>query len=86
MANLFGPTGVDQEENAREIQKLDDEIKELEKKLGVKDAKKKDKLQKSIESEGLGKGFLSFLDEIGSKVKNKGLKSLKREEYAKQVD
>ena len=86
-SNIFSSTGVDQEENAREIEKLDEELRELEKKLGVKsDPKKKDRLQKSIESEGLGKGFLSFLDDIGSKVKNKSLKTMKRDEYAKKVD
>ena len=86
--NIFSSTTIDQDDNVREIHNLEDEIKELEKKLGVKsDPKKKDKLQKSIESEGLGKGFLSFLDEIESKVKNtKFKKNMKLDEYAQKAD
>ena len=44
----------------------------LEKKLGIKgDKKKKNKIMQQIEMEGLGIGFMDFLDEIDTKVKNK---------------
>ena len=57
--------------NGEEIENLEAEIEYLEKKLGVGgDKKKKDKLMKQIEGEGLGVGFLSFLDGIAGKVKD----------------
>ena len=65
-----------------EIEKLDDEIAQLERKLGVKgDKRKKDKIQKQIEQEGLGVGFMSFLDEIDSLVKDTS-KKYKKKDYA----
>ena len=48
---------------------LDDEIDELEKKLGLAgDVKRKKKYMKKIENEGLGVGFLDFLDDIEVKA------------------
>ena len=67
--------------NEEEISKLDKEIKMLEKKLGIKnDAKRKKRLYKEAEVEGLGKGFMDFLDNVTSKVKMDN-KKYKPEEY-----
>ena len=52
------------DENLEEIDALDDEIKQLEKKLGGGK-----RVNKGIEMEGMGIGFLDFLDGIDSKVK-----------------
>jgi hypothetical protein len=41
----------------------------LEKKLGIKDEKKRKKVNQAIGQEGYGNGFLDFLDSIGTKVK-----------------
>lgn len=69
------PTGTgnfDQGRNLREIDKLDDEIAALEAKLGVaNDSKAKRKLKKQAEMEGMGVGFMDFLEEINSVVKGK---------------
>ena len=44
----------------------------LEKKLGIKnDPKKKKRVIKSLEQEGLGDGFMDFLDGIENKLKMK---------------
>ena len=52
------------------IGELDNEIEHLERKLGVKgDKKRLGKIQKSIENEGMGKGFLDFLDGIPEVVR-----------------
>ena len=59
-----------QNQNLQEIEKLDDEIEYLEKKLRMGDSKKRKKVQESIEMEGMGVGFLSFLDSIENTVKN----------------
>lgn len=46
------------EENAKEIGNLDDEITQLEKKLGLsKDAKRKKRNDEQTNNEGFGKGF-----------------------------
>lgn len=51
---------------------MDDEIKMLEKKLGLnKDAKRKARNDKQTELEGYGLGFMSFLDSIEGKAKLK---------------
>lgn len=57
-------------QNLIEIEKEDKEIAELERKLGLKtDKKRRDRSNKQIELEGLGIGFMSFLDKMESKVK-----------------
>ena len=49
---------------------LDDEINQLEARLGLsKDQKKRSKYMKKVENEGLGLGFLDFLDDIEVKAK-----------------
>ena len=54
----------------------------MESKLGMKGNKKmKQKVHQSIENEGMGIGFLDFLDEIANKVKMKNLKEYKKQEY-----
>ena len=56
--------------NMEQIDELDDEIKELEKKLGLnmnKDRKKR--YLDKIEREGLGIDFFSFLDGIEKEAK-----------------
>lgn len=65
-----------QESNLKEIDNLDREIEYLEGKLGVRnDKKKKEKINKQGEREGLGIGFLSFLDGISGKVKDSAYKA-----------
>jgi len=62
--------------------RLDGEIGYLEKMLKVNsDAKAKRKIQKSIENEGLGIGFMDFLDDIENKVKAKSAAGYSRKEY-----
>ena len=68
--------------NADELDRLDGEIGYLERRLKTSsDAKAKKKLQKSIENEGLGIGFMDFLDDIENKVKAKSAAGYTRQEY-----
>ena len=61
---------IDQRQNQDEIVKLDAEIAFLEKQLGLKgNQKAKRKLNKQLDSEGMGLGFLDFLDEIDINLK-----------------
>ena len=56
--------------NLEEIDNLDNEIKQLERKMGLKtDVKRKKRFNDSIDREGLGLGFMSFLDDIETKAK-----------------
>ena len=58
------------DENQEEIDKIDDEIRMLEKKLGLnKDVKRKARNDKQTDLEGYGLGFMSFLDTIETKAK-----------------
>lgn len=58
--------------NVDELDRIEGEIGYLEKRLKVSsDAKAKRKIQKSIENEGLGIGFMDFLDDIENRVKEK---------------
>ena len=78
---------LDPDGNGEEIEKLEAEIQYLESKLGVKgDKKKKDKLQKQIEGEGLGVGFLSFLDGIAGKVKDSSYGEALRKHGGQEYD
>ena len=53
-----------------EIEKDDDEIKQLERKLGIRtDSKRKKRYLTRIEEEGLGLGIFDFLDNIDRKAK-----------------
>ena len=53
----------------------------LERKLGIKnDEKRKQRVNQQIESIGFGKGFMSFIDSIGTKVKSNS-KSYRPQEY-----
>jgi hypothetical protein len=68
-------------QNEVEKKRLDDEIKMLEKKLGIKnDAKRKKKVNKEIEGLGFGTGFMDFIDGIETKV-IKSKKEYKPQEY-----
>jgi hypothetical protein len=51
-------------QHLQEISVLDDHIKELEKKMGLRDGKKKKKLHNYINKEGYGEGFCGLLDGI----------------------
>ena len=56
-------------QNEDEKVKLDREIVELERKLGIKTCdRKRRKLNSAIEQEGYGTGFMKFIDGIKSKV------------------
>lgn len=58
------------EKNVEEIDKLDSEIKMLERNLGIRtDAKRKKRFFSRIEEEGLGLGIFDFLEDINKKVK-----------------
>ena len=48
---------------------MDREIAILERRLGVRDLKKRRKLNQAVEEEGFGRGFMEFIDEIEVKVK-----------------
>lgn len=64
--------------NLEEINKEDDEIKALERKLGIRtDAKRSKRYYQRIEEEGLGLGIFDFLDNIDQKAK------LDLEDYSK---
>ena len=68
--------------NTDELDRLDGEIGYLERRLKTSsDAKAKKKIQKSIENEGLGIGFMDFLDDIENKVKAKSAAGYTRKEY-----
>ena len=57
-------------ENLKEIDDLDDDIKELERKLGIRtDAKRRERNNTQTDREGFGIGFMSFLDQIETKTK-----------------
>jgi len=45
------------------------------------DQKMKSRIHKSIENEGMGVGFLDFLDTISSKVKQTDINDYKQTEY-----
>ena len=53
----------------KEIYELDNEIDQLERKLGFKDEKRKKRNIIQTEMEGFGKGFITFLDSLDKKVK-----------------
>ena len=56
--------------NLEEIDKDDDEIKQLERKLGIRtDAKRKKRYFQRIEEEGLGLGIFDYLDNIDKLAK-----------------
>jgi len=56
-------------QNEDEKVKLDREIVELERKLGIKTCdRKRRKLNSAIEQEGYGTGFMKFIDGIKTKV------------------
>lgn len=62
-------------DNKKLIEQEDAEIGYLEKMLKVKgDSKKKQKIHKSIDREGLGIGFMDFLDNIENVVRKEGVK------------
>ena len=64
--------------NLEEIENEDNEIKMLERKLGIRtDEKRKKRYFNRIEQEGLGLGIFDFLDDIEKKAK------LNRDEYVK---
>ena len=63
------PKDAFQDENLKEIDSLDKEIKELERKMGLRtDAKRRKRMNDTIDREGLGLGFMSFLDDIECKA------------------
>ena len=71
---------IDKGENLREIDNLDDQIAALEAKLGVaNDSKGRRKLKKQAEMEGMGVGFMDFVDEISGIVKGNTSKYEKRD-------
>ena len=73
------PVDGDKVRHREAIGEIDNEIEYLERKLGVRgDQKKVKKLQSQLENEGLGLGFLDFLDAIPAKVKNK---AVSKDEY-----
>ena len=59
----------EQEVHKLEISKLDEEIDSLEKRLGVRDSKQKQRLGRSFANENYDDDMLDFLDKIDDKVK-----------------